>query len=712
MWNLYYDVKSYESRESVKLPFIHFGREITGELSQSTRREWLVTNGIGGYAMGTVCGVRTRRYHGLLIAATRPPVGRVLTVAELDVWVTVRGYRIPLSTHLWRPAESGSDVIFPDGYHHLERFHLDGLIPTFIYTVGEVQIVRRVWMQHGKNTVYVTYTYRRGTNPITINITPLCTCRDHHAVRRGKWEVKVRPLMSGVEVSSRVHSINGAESRHCLYRMLSNTGQVKLKGDGDDEPGVEWWWGAHLPQEKYRGLESTEDLFAPVEFKAELKPGDTLAFVVTAEDDPPMPWDKALEDERERQRRLLGRFGRPAPDWIRQLVLAADQFVVRRDVGERPGSSVIAGYPWFEDWGRDTMIALPGLMLTTGRYEDAATTLRTFARCIDRGMLPNRFPDAGKEPEYNTVDAALWYFNAAYAYLRETNDHDLACELYPVLSEIIRWYRHGTRYGIKVDEDDGLLYAGESGMQLTWMDARVDGRVITPRIGKPVEINALWYNALRVMEWLADGLDKGEESATFKEMADRAKASFQERFWYEDGGYLYDVVDTPDGDDPTLRPNQLLALSLPHPLIEGERARSVIEACASSLLTSMGLRSLSPTEAAYAGRYGGSPAARDEAYHQGTVWAWLIGPFVSAYFRAYGDADGALSFLLPFADHLLDHGLGTVSEIFDGLPPHTPRGCVAQAWSVGEILRAWDEIETARNEGLEPPPNGYWHAIW
>ncbi|RLC72274.1 MAG: glycogen debranching protein, partial [Chloroflexi bacterium] len=380
---------------------------------------------------------------------------------------------------------------------------------------------------------------------------------------------------------------------------------------------------------------------------------------------------------------------RDAPAAIEHLILAADQFIVRRSLSDDPDRrTIIAGYPWFGDWGRDTMISLPGLTLITGRHDVAARILRTYARFIDQGLLPNHFPEAGEEPEYNTADATLWYFEAIRAYHKATNDLTLLGDLFPVLQEIIKWHQRGTRYNIHVDPADGLLYAGEPGVQLTWMDAKMDDWVVTPRIGKPVEINALWYNALRIMADFARSLREPAEG--YEITAEQARAGFA-RFWNEAAGYCYDVLDGPGGDDPALRPNQLLAVSLPYSPLTEQQQRAVVDACARHLLTSHGMRSLAPDDPAYVGRYGGDQHQRDRAYHQGTVWAWLIGPFVSAYLRVYRDPEVARSFLRPLMHHLADHGVGSISEIFDGDPPFTPRGCIAQAWSVAEVLRAWQE---------------------
>jgi len=663
---------------------IQFGREITGNLNDVLRREWLVTNGIGGYAMGTLAGARTRRYHSLLTASLQPPTMRTVIVASLDAWVDIDGRRSPLVTHEW-----AAGVVLPDGYRHLESFRLDGSIPTFTWGFGDVRIVQRIWMAHGQNTTYVTYSYVRGSSHVRLAVKPLCTYRDHHAITQGGYHVDVAPTPApwsgGAGVTVQMHP-NRQSTNTQPFRIFTSEGSIA--------PDTEWWWSFHLAQEKKRGLDNQEDLVAAAVIETELDLGSTVALVFTTEADDPAPWHDALLAEQNRQAQLLAQAQLDhAPPWIRQLALAADQFIVTRDINGEPGQSVVAGFPWFSDWGRDTMIALPGLTLATGRAEDAARILRTYARYIDQGMLPNRFPDASNEPEYNTVDATLWYFQAIYACIKTLEvDHPTIAALYPVMTGIVQSHREGTRFNIRMDPEDGLLFAGEAGLQLTWMDVKIDDWVVTPRVGKPVEINALWYNALCITAELAEALGHEEDARRFRAMAERAYASFNARFWYA-GGYLYDVIDSPEGDDPTLRPNQLLAISLPFPLLEGDKAQAVVDSCARELLTSYGLRSLAPDETDYAGHYGGDPTQRDSAYHQGTVWAWLIGPFVSAHYRVYGNARTAFSFIEPFADHLRDHGLGTISEIFDGDPPHSPRGAIAQAWSVAEVLRVYRELE-------------------
>jgi predicted glycogen debranching enzyme len=404
--------------------------------------------------------------------------------------------------------------------------------------------------------------------------------------------------------------------------------------------------------------------------------------------------DWALSQRQNHEQAMLNRWAPQhpnAPDWVQQLVLAADQFIVGRKIeGEPAGKSVIAGYHWFGDWGRDTMIALPGLTLATGRLEIARSILRTFARHVDQGMLPNRFPDEGDIPEYNTVDATLWYFQAIRTYHDATGDDELLRELYPVLADIVEWHRKGTRFQIHVDPEDGLLYAGEADVQLTWMDAKVDDWVVTPRTGKPVEVNALWYGVLRSQTYFAQRL--GHPTDEYQRLADQVAQSF-DRFWNPDTGYCYDVIDGPKGNDPALRPNQIFAVSLADSPLTPDQQKQVVDVCGQRLLTPYGLRSLSPNHPDYQGVYGGDRWQRDGAYHQGTVWSWLLGPFVLGHWRVYRDQEKALQYLAPMANHLREHGLGTISEIFDGDMPYAPRGCIAQAWSVAEVLRAWNELE-------------------
>ncbi len=661
---------------------VDFGREICGILPAAESREWLCTNGLGGFASGTVAGLLTRRYHGILTAALRPPLGRTLLVAKVEEQVRYAGLVQPLSSNRW-----ADGTVDPHGYQAIESFRLEGTCPVWIYACGDALLEKRIWMEQGANTTYVRYRLLRGREPAELELKVLVNYREFHGATRGAgWRMGVDPVPGGLRVRA------FEQARPLLL----------LAEQADVQPAHEWYVGFDLAAERARGLEACEDHLHVGTFRARLAPDRPLTLVCSAEESAP----EAAEAWERHQRyeasllaawRMASPTARQAPEWVRQLVLAADQFVVGRPLPEEPhGLSIIAGYPWFGDWGRDTMISLPGLLLATGRAPDARRILTTFAPFVDQGMLPNRFPEAGQPPEYTSVDAALWYFQAIRAYYQATGDDALLATLRPVLDEILHRYLAGTRYGIGVDSADGLLRAGEPGVQLTWMDAKIGDWVVTPRTGKAVEINALWYNALRVMAACDRCL--GRPAEEWEGAAERVRAGF-ERFWDEAGAFCYDVIDGPDGVDAALRPNQILAVSLPDSPLPPDRQRRIVEACASHLLTSFGLRSLGPTHPSYRGRYAGGPRERDSAYHQGPAWGWLLGPFALAHFRVYRDPEAALAFLAPLTHHLADYGLGSVAELFDGDPPFLPRGCVAQAWSVGEALRAWTAIAGERREG-------------
>ncbi len=657
---------------------IEFGRDICSDLENALRREWLVTNGAGSYASGTIAGANTRRYHGILVAALAAPVARTLLVAKIDASAHLRGAPYPLDTNEW-----DDHAIDPRGYKLIESFRLDGSIPTWTFALAEAQLVKRVWMAHGHGTTFVTYTHARGHDPIELDLKMLCTYRDHHNETQGDWQPAVTLQSDGRSI--RVDAFEGATPYF-----------VKVER-GTYLPIDHWYRKFKHRVETERGLDDVEDLYAAGAFHVTLPPGETIALAATTEEDAPLDWQAALAAEQQRARALIRQAGlEDQPPWVQQLGLAADQFIVDRKFGSEAGKTVIAGYHWFGDWGRDTMIALPGLCLTTRRYDVARTILKTFAAFVNQGMLPNRFPDQGEtlRAEYNTVDATLWYFHAVDALVTATGDGSLARELYPVLKDMIHWHLKGTRHQIHVDQD-GLLYAGEPSVQLTWMDAKVDDWVVTPRIGKPVEINALWIHALRIMAHFAQQLGYAEDAQTYLDHADKATANFRQRYWYAGRGYLYDVIDGPQGNDAALRPNQLFAVLLEPTLLPPEAAKAVVDVCAQQLLTSYGLRSLASTHEDYQGLFTGDRYARDGAYHQGTVWSWLIGPFVEAHYAVYHNREAALSYLRPFAHHLGDLGLGAIGEVFDGDAPHLPRGCAAQAWSVGEILRMWVKLTSA-----------------
>jgi predicted glycogen debranching enzyme len=657
---------------------VRFGREVCGVLEVAESREWLVTNGIGGFASGTIAGSMTRRYHGLLFAALRPPVGRTQLVAALDETLRYAGTQYALATHRW-----ASGALAPQGFQNIESFRLEGATPVWSWALADALLEKRIWMRQGENTTYIQYTLLRGSAPVDIELKALVNYRDFHAsTHAGGWRMKVEPVQNGV----RVLAFDGAAPFYLKTTAASC------------QPRHEWYRDFFLPLERCRGLDDRADhLFAAL-FRAKLNVGASFTIVATTEAEASLDGACALQVRADHETKLIQAWeardmavAKDAPPWLRQLVLAADQFIVKRSLPEDPGGqSIIAGYHWFNDWGRDTMIALPGLTLATGRSGVAKQILLAFARYVDAGMLPNNFPDAGGQPEYNTVDAALWFFEAVRQYFAATQDAQTLQKLFPVLAGMIDAHVQGTRYNIHVDAADGLLYAGEPGVQLTWMDAKTGDWVVTPRIGKPVEINALWINALRTTAEFARLLVQPGDG--YEKLAAKAQKSFQ-KFWNAERACCYDVIDVPGtGNDASLRPNQIFAVSLPVSPLTPAQQKAVVDLCAQRLLTSHGLRSLAPSEPDYQGHYGGGPRERDAAYHQGTVWGWLLGPFVLAHFRVYGDRAAAFSFLEPLGNTIQMHGLGTLGEIFEGDAPFAPRGCIAQAWTVAELLRAWSVL--------------------
>jgi len=657
-------------------PVIKFGQDICGDYASATSREWLVTNGIGGYASGTISGALTRRYHGLLIAAFKPPLDRKLLLTKLDETVHYDGEAFDLFSNRW------VNSVDPHGYRLIQNFFLDGTTPVWNFAFGDALLEKRVWMQQAANTTYIRYRLVRGLYPIQLTVKALVNYRDYHGETQFGESMHVDSVEHGVQIVDR----DGAVP----FYLFSDKAEVQTRN--------EWYLDFSLAVEQHRGFRGFEDHFFAAEFHVTLQPGESAMIIASTEQDVNLNSDSALEEQKNHESLLLAQANGGfdgALVAVRHLLLAADQFIVKRRTAEQEeGHSIIAGYPWFGDWGRDTMISLTGLTISTGRTYVAQSILRTFARCVDQGMIPNRFPDFGETPEYNTVDATLWYFEAIRAYHAATGDNNLLKELMPVLKDIIDWHMRGTRYQIHADPVDGLLYAGEPGVQLTWMDAKIGDWVVTPRIGKPIEINALWYHALCLMVDFAKQLK--EPFAVYEEEAQRVRENFH-RFWNEELGYCFDVIDGPNGNEAYLRPNQLLAVSLPAgdedepALFDLEKQKTIVDVCAHHLLTSHGLRSLARFNRPYVGKYGASAEQRDGAYHQGTVWGWLIGPFVSACLRVGKDPKVVQSYLYPLLDHLSAHGLGSISEIFDGDAPFTPHGCIAQAWSVAEVLRAWQE---------------------
>jgi predicted glycogen debranching enzyme len=652
---------------------IQFERETWSDLQAALRREWLETNGIGGFASSTIIGLNTRRYHGLLVAATKPPAGRLVLLSKLEETLFIDGKRFDLSANCY------PGVVHPQGFRYLKKFRLEPF-PVFTYEIEGIEIEKCVFMIHAENSTVIHYQLRKNNRPdipnnFQLEIRPLIAFRDYHGTTHENGGIN--PTVQERCGLATVTPYQGLPALHLAHNAM------ELRKTGD------WYRNFEYDAERERGLDFSEDLFNPFVLSFDMRSRCQAAIIASTGERDVAQAVEYRQAEITRRRKAM--VASPIEDSFAQsLAGAADQYLVSR--GEE--RTVVAGYHWFSDWGRDTMIALPGLTLLTGKYDVARSILRTFAKHTDRGMLPNRFPEAGETREYNTVDATLWFFEAARAYLSYTGDLEFVHnELYPIFADIILWHVRGTRYGIKVDES-GLLDSGEPGVQLTWMDAKVGDWVVTPRRGKPVEIQALWYNALCIMEDLA--ARSGEETARrrYRHMATVAHWSFNRLFWNEDLGCLYDVVNG-GLPDSSIRPNQIFAVSLPYGMLPRDRARSVVEKVKEHLLTPFGLRSLAPSDPQYRGCYTGGPRDRDGAYHQGTVWSWLLGPFITAYIKVNGGSEEARrqaqAWLSPLESHLAEAGLGHVSEIFEGDAPHRPCGCIAQAWSVAEILRVYLE---------------------
>jgi predicted glycogen debranching enzyme len=646
---------------------IEFDGPVCRDLGAALRREWLETNGIGGFASSTIAGANTRRYHGLLIAALHPPVGRNLLLSKLEETVFLNGERFELSVNQYQGA------VHPNGNQYLIGFRLDPF-PVFTYEVGGVRIEKRVFMVQGENTVVVEYEML-GAASCTLELRPLIAFRDYHSNTHANDSISHELFSSDGEVA--IEPYQGMPRLHFAH----NAHWVGQEGH--------WYYNFDYEKERERGLESLEDLFQPLVMQFTLSEHGAKATVIASTQSHQVSHAETLV-RNERLRRKAERAASPVDDpLVADLTSAAGQFIVRRD-GDL--HTVIAGYHWFSDWGRDTMIALPGLTLVTGRFDIARDILLAFSRAADLGMLPNRFPDVGESPEYNTVDASLWFFEAIRKYLEYTSDYRFVRDdLYATMKSILDWHIAGTRYGIHCDTD-GLISAGDPGTQLTWMDARIGDYVATPRHGKPVEIQALWYNALKFTGTLASRFGDRTEAQRLDEIAVKAHISFNKLFWNEATGCFYDVVDG-DRRDPAIRPNQAIALSLGFTMVEPERGRQALAVIERELLTPVGLRTLSRSDPQYRRQCNGGPFDRDSAYHQGTVWPWLMGPFITGWVRVQETSgqpaarEQAHKWLRGYADHLLDAGIGSISEIFDGEPPFEPRGCIAQAWSVSEVLR-------------------------
>jgi predicted glycogen debranching enzyme len=649
---------------------IRFNEEVCGDLSATMRREWLETNGLGGFASSTITGLNTRRYHGLLVAATKPPVGRLALLSKLEETLVIDGRRYELCVNQY------PGVIHPQGHCYLKEFRLDPF-PVFAYEAEGIRIEKTVFMIYGENSTVIEYRLLNADSlsawNVQLEVRPMVAFRDYHSTARQNSSINPHVITeSGLAVFLPYVGLPALRVSHNAAHIETN--------------GV-WYRNFEYEAERQRGLDFTEDLFNPFLLKFDLKANPQASIIASTERRDLNRLSDFKQSEIRRRESVIAASPNEN-DIVRQLVRAADQYIVAR--GNQ--KTIIAGYHWFSDWGRDTMIALPGLTMATGRFDVAKSILLEFARHLDQGMLPNRFPDAGESPEYNTVDATLWFFEAVRSLLAYTEDYEFVrSKLYNALVDVIDWHVRGTRYGIHVDKD-GLLASGAEGIQLTWMDAKVGDWVVTPRRGKPVEIQALWYNALRVMENLADRFGDDAHKKQYRDMASRAKKSFNKLFWNQETNCLFDVIDG-DIRDASIRPNQMLAVSLTHSMLTRDKAKRIVETVERHLLTPYGLRSLSPDDAQYRHRYEGDSWSRDSAYHQGTVWAWLMGPFITAYVKTNGSRTKAvraraLDLLNAFRDHLNDAGLGQVSEIFDADAPHNPRGCIAQAWSVAELLRA------------------------
>lgn len=634
-------------------------------LDRALSLEWLETNGRGGFSSGTVSGANTRRYHALLLTARKPPSERFVLVNHLEEWLDIDGQVIPLSTNLYPGA------VHPAGHEHCNQFSTDPW-PTWIFDCNGITIQREILSIHGRDIAMVRWKLISKTRSrVVLRVRPKLTGRDYHATHHENGSLSTEASIGGGIV---------------VWQPYPDVPTVRAFHSGSYRHEPNWYRHIQFPVEQQRGLDSEEDWWSPGEFTFDLESRSTRTLAFTSETIDRL--DVAALVKREKSRRDSVQQAAPADDSLaRQLWCAADAYLSERGMQH----TVIAGYPWFTDWGRDTFIALPGLCLVTGRHDVAWQVIESFSAHVSQGMVPNRFPDIGEQPEYNTIDASLWFVHAIDRYLTYTNDsRRVRAIAWPGVKQILDGYRNGTRYRIRMDED-GLITGGEPGVQLTWMDAKVGDWVVTPRYGKPVEIQALWIRALAIGEVLATKF--GELVYAQRCREDRAKAvvSFRKRFWYEDGGYLYDVIDGPEGNDTSLRPNQLYALSLNDDLVPRDQAASLLRIVEAELLTPVGLRTLSPRDARYRACYEGGVRERDGAYHQGTVWPFLLAPFVTAWLKVHGKKAAALTqaraFFNGLAVHLDEACLGVISEIFDAESPHHARGCFAQAWSVAEPLR-------------------------
>ena len=646
---------------------IVFDSSITKNFNIAKSREWLIANGLGSYASSTIVGLNTRGYHGLLVASVEPPGKRILFLSKLEEEVEVGGKKYLLAVNNYPGA------VYPQGYLHLEQFRFERY-PIFVYRAGSAILEKTVFMPYGDNTTIVTYRVLEADSPVKLVVYPIVNHRDFHTTTHQdpRWNFAQTMNTKGVEI----RAFHGATT---LY-LQSDIAQYTTTG----------FWYKNFVYEQTAGSdqEEKEDQYNPGYFSAKIEQGSQISILASLRPQSTFSTEGMRFREMQRIRSLTDRLPR-ADSFFETLASVADTFLVRRKSTNM--KSVIAGYHWFADWGRDSMISIPGLTLVTKREEEGKEIVRTFLTNLKDGLIPNTLPDGGSEPDYHAADASLWLIYACHAIYSETGSLDFVSILYPKLQEIVLSYVRGTRYGIRMEED-GLVSAGDENTSLTWMDARIDGKPVTPRFGKPVELSALWYNALCSMESFARNLNKESDAHSFQTIADMVKTSFNQKFWDDDRKCLHDVLVDNNGDART-RPNQILSLSLPYPVLAENRWRDVLRVVEAELLTPVGLRSLSPLDPDYRGTYTGTKNERSLAYHQGSAWPWLLGPFVTAYVRVFSAEPKTLSFVrqlyTPFIKRMQEAGVGSISEIYDGEPPNTARGCISQAWNVAELLRSY-----------------------
>lgn len=656
-----------------------FDSSITKNYETAKLREWIITNGLGSYASSTIIGLNTRGYHGLLVASLDPPVRRVLFLSKFEEEVEVNGRKYLLAVNKY------PGTIYPQGHLHLEQFRFERY-PVFVYRLGAAILEKSVFMPYGDNTSLITYKLIESDSPVKLTISPIINHRDIHGRTREdpRWNFTQSMNPKGVEI----RAFAGATTLYLQSDIAPYT------------PTGIWYKNFIYETSADRGEPDSEDQYNPGLFVTKLEQGYQLSILASLRNQQTFSSEGLKYREMQRVRKLASRLPQ-ADSFFLSLADAADTFIVKRkSTGTK---SIVAGYHWFGDWGRDAMICIPGLTLITKREDDGKEIVRTFLNYLQDGLIPNTLPDGSNKPDYSTIDASLWLINAVYSIYSETGSLEFVREVYGRLEEIVSSYLHGTSFGIKVDED-GLVKGGTESTALTWMDAWVDGRPVTPRFGKPVEISALWYNSLRAMQRFAKDLAIESDEVEYGSQADKTRAAFNEKFWDADRQCLFDVLQDSDSGDKKTRPNQVIALSLPFPVLNEDdtrRWRSVLRTLEAELLTPVGLRSLSPFDKDYRGQCTGEANARDAAYHQGTVWPWLFGSYVTAYLRVFPPEPRNVAFIQqlfsPFKKRMTEAGIATLSEIYDGDPPNLSRGCISQAWSVAEILRSYSQVANAES---------------